>query len=177
MKRRRPPTPKSRPAFPRRRLLALLGGIAVLAVLLWIFWPRDPYALPGSDWRIFKQRFLAADGRIVDDGNGGISHSEGQGYGMVLAEALEAVDAVEQHLVPAIDPAVESARLLSMRTLPAGLTPIPPDLAPPHGAWWPRKPSPWPPHWPWPPRPMPPWPPEPPSWWDDMRGWERGYPR
>lgn len=99
-----------------------------------------------------------------------------EGYGRVLAEGQVAFRTVELHLVPAIDPAVESARLLSMRTFPAGLTPIPPDLAP-HGAWWPRNPSPWPPHWPWPPRPMPPWPPEPPPWWDDMRGWDRGYPR
>jgi len=88
MKRSRPPTPRPRSAFSRRRVTALLVGIALLAGLLWTLWPRDPYALPGADWRKFKQRFLAADGRIVDDGNGGISHSEGQGYGLVLAAAF-----------------------------------------------------------------------------------------
>ena len=36
-------------------------------------------------WEAYKAHFLAADGRIVDDGNMGISHSEGQGYGMLLA--------------------------------------------------------------------------------------------
>ena len=36
----------------------------------------------------FRERFVDKDGRVVDSGNGGISHSEGQGYGMVLAEAL-----------------------------------------------------------------------------------------
>ncbi len=65
-----------------------LGGFLVVALLSWLFWPRDPYALPGSDWRLFKQRFLAADGRIIDDGNEGISHTEGQGYGMLLAVAF-----------------------------------------------------------------------------------------
>ncbi len=38
-------------------------------------------------WRGFKARFLTATGRIVDTGNGDISHSEGQGYGMLLAVA------------------------------------------------------------------------------------------
>lgn len=40
-----------------------------------------------KDWRAFKAAYVAADGRVVDTGNGGISHSEGQGYGMLLAEA------------------------------------------------------------------------------------------
>lgn len=38
-------------------------------------------------WRAFKAAHLAADGRIVDSGNAGISHTEGQGYGMLIAEA------------------------------------------------------------------------------------------
>ena len=101
-----------------------------------------------------------------------------EGYGRVLAEALEAIEAVEQHLVPRIDPAMESALMLSARTMPAGLTPIPPDLLPPsHVPWWARKPRGWPPHWPWPPRPTPPWPPEPPPWWDEIQAWGRGFPR
>ena len=36
-------------------------------------------------WIAYKSRFVLADGRVVDDANGGISHSEGQGYGMLLA--------------------------------------------------------------------------------------------
>ncbi|WP_313958520.1 glycosyl hydrolase family 8 [Novosphingobium sp. 9] len=42
-------------------------------------------SLAGNWWPLYRQRFLAPEGRIVDNGNGGISHSEGQGYGMVLA--------------------------------------------------------------------------------------------
>lgn len=38
-------------------------------------------------WRTYRDRFLDPSGRIIDTGNGNISHSEGQGYGMVLAVA------------------------------------------------------------------------------------------
>ncbi|XTZ39154.1 glycosyl hydrolase family 8 [Salmonella enterica] len=38
-----------------------------------------------SNWALFKQNYLSQDGRIVDQENGNISHSEGQGYGMLLA--------------------------------------------------------------------------------------------
>ncbi|GGD56285.1 glycosyl hydrolase family 8 [Croceicoccus mobilis] len=37
-------------------------------------------------WTDFKSRYIQKDGRVVDNGNGGISHSEGQGYALVLAE-------------------------------------------------------------------------------------------
>lgn len=38
-----------------------------------------------SLWRDYVQRFVTATGRVVDNGNGNISHSEGQGYALVLA--------------------------------------------------------------------------------------------
>jgi endoglucanase len=38
-------------------------------------------------WRTYRDRFLDPSGRIIDTGNGSISHSEGQGYGMLLATA------------------------------------------------------------------------------------------
>ncbi|SCC21599.1 endoglucanase [Kosakonia oryzendophytica] len=38
-----------------------------------------------GNWVLFKQNYLSQDGRIVDHENGDISHSEGQGYGMLLA--------------------------------------------------------------------------------------------
>jgi endoglucanase len=38
-------------------------------------------------WRAYKARFVTEAGRVVDTANGGISHSEGQGYGMLLAVA------------------------------------------------------------------------------------------
>jgi len=38
-----------------------------------------------NDWMMYKSRFVAADGRVIDTGNNGASHSEGQGYGLLLA--------------------------------------------------------------------------------------------
>jgi endoglucanase len=38
-----------------------------------------------ADWDAYRAHFLDVSGRIVDDGNGGISHSEGQGYGLLLS--------------------------------------------------------------------------------------------
>ncbi len=46
---------------------------------------NDPQS--SQDWQAFSAAYLRPDGRIVDNGNGGISHSEGQGYAMLLAEA------------------------------------------------------------------------------------------
>lgn len=45
--------------------------------------------LPGLDateWRAFTRRFVRPEGRVVDTGNDGISHSEGQGYALLCAE-------------------------------------------------------------------------------------------
>lgn len=39
-----------------------------------------------EQWSTWKRRFLEG-GRVIDTGNGGVSHSEGQSYGLLLAEA------------------------------------------------------------------------------------------
>ncbi|WP_200941441.1 glycosyl hydrolase family 8 [Caulobacter sp. Root1455] len=60
---------------------------ALLAILL-LGPPQGACAMRDQDgWSTFKADYLAADGRVIDTGNGGVSHSEGQGYGMLLAEA------------------------------------------------------------------------------------------
>lgn len=38
-----------------------------------------------ENWAAYRDKFMEENGRIVDDANGGISHSEGQGYGLLLA--------------------------------------------------------------------------------------------
>jgi len=51
----------------------------------------DPHTdMPGADWvidawRTYASKFISPDGRVIDDANGGISHSEGQGYAMLIA--------------------------------------------------------------------------------------------
>lgn len=67
----------------RRAILATVGGLGAPPLM------RSAQATPPPDfatqWTTFKSRFLTADGRIVDTGNKGISHTEGQGYGMLFA--------------------------------------------------------------------------------------------
>ena len=76
-----------------RTRLILLGLGLVMAVTLItklalflddIF---HPYRLPYSDWRLYQRNFISADGRVIDTGNKNISHSEGQGYGLLIAVA------------------------------------------------------------------------------------------
>jgi endoglucanase len=40
---------------------------------------------PAALWAAYKARFIAPEGRLVDDSAANVSHSEGQGYAMVLA--------------------------------------------------------------------------------------------
>ena len=67
---------------PGRR--AALAGLAALA-------GAGPAraARPASgfhhEWFHFQARFLLHEGRVVDSGNGGVSHSEGQGWGLLFA--------------------------------------------------------------------------------------------
>ncbi|MEN3794796.1 glycosyl hydrolase family 8 [Fulvimarina sp. MAC3] len=49
-------------------------------------------AVPGDlalgAWQYYRSVFMSADGRIIDRENGSISHSEGQGYGMLIAASV-----------------------------------------------------------------------------------------
>lgn len=47
--------------------------------------PMAVLADQNADWTLFKQRFLQPEGRVIDTGRDGISHSEGQGVAMLLA--------------------------------------------------------------------------------------------
>lgn len=59
--------------------------IVVVSVILSMLFS----GLSGADdkelWEKYKSTFIQADGRIVDFYQGQISHSEGQGYGMLLS--------------------------------------------------------------------------------------------
>ncbi|GGE23337.1 endoglucanase [Aureimonas endophytica] len=78
------------------RLRHLLAGaaIAVAAGLAALPARAAPPPAPGEDlilgsWALYSSRFVAPEGRVVDGANGGISHSEGQGYGMLIAVAAD----------------------------------------------------------------------------------------
>lgn len=57
-----------------RRALALVAACFTFAV-----------GAADADWETFKQGFVDAGGRVVDTGQGRISHSEGQGFAMLFA--------------------------------------------------------------------------------------------
>jgi endoglucanase len=72
--------------------LAAPSGAAQAAVLAPLQLDARPIPLAGAladaeAWRAYKARFVTEAGRVIDTANGGISHSEGQGYGMLLAVA------------------------------------------------------------------------------------------
>ncbi len=40
-------------------------------------------------WLAFRQLYVTPEGRVVDTGNGNVSHSEGQGWGLLAAQACD----------------------------------------------------------------------------------------
>ncbi|MBB4566466.1 glycosyl hydrolase family 8 [Rhizobium leucaenae] len=67
----------------RWRTMMVAGGIALLTMCQPL--AAQHAAIAPEAWAAYKAKFLDASGRIVDNGNGNISHSEGQGYGLLLA--------------------------------------------------------------------------------------------
>ncbi|CAN5883578.1 glycosyl hydrolase family 8 [soil metagenome] len=66
--------------------LSMAGTIASLGMVGCSRAQTPPASTPALlRWQAFKAAFVAADGRVVDTGNGGVSHSEGQSYAMMLA--------------------------------------------------------------------------------------------
>ena len=63
-------------------LLAWLGLVASAAAQA-----QDTAPAPSAEaqWQAYKNRFIASEGRLVDDSAGNVSHTEGQGYAMLLA--------------------------------------------------------------------------------------------
>jgi endoglucanase len=65
-------------------IAALLVGTMMLALAGEPASAQQP-RISSEAWAAYKAKFLDPSGRIVDNGNGNISHSEGQGYGLLLA--------------------------------------------------------------------------------------------
>ena len=45
-----------------------------------------------AQWVAYRTSFVSSDGRVIDNANGNVSHSEGQGFGMLLALAADDPD-------------------------------------------------------------------------------------
>ena len=67
--------------------------ITAQACALWQYFcapcPDPPGRLDRTLWDDYARRFISADGRVTDADSGppGITHTEAQGYGLLLAEA------------------------------------------------------------------------------------------
>ncbi|MDO6560223.1 glycosyl hydrolase family 8 [Paraglaciecola chathamensis] len=63
-------------------------GLAICVVVITFFllysWERKAPSVFENSWQQYKELFVE-DGRVIDTGNQNISHSEGQGYGLLFA--------------------------------------------------------------------------------------------
>lgn len=83
-----------RAGLPRRKALAGLAGLACTRPA----WASDPGLAFRAEWQAFQDRFLMPEGRVADTGNGGVSHSEGQGWALLFALRAEDRPAFERIL-------------------------------------------------------------------------------
>ncbi len=97
----------------RAVLISLLGAVVAQAAVA--------AEVPQDRWETYKRRFVTTEGRVIDSGNQNISHSEGQGYGMLLATHFRDRDTFDrlwrwttQHLQ------VRNDRLFAWKWVPAG---------------------------------------------------------
>lgn len=101
------------------RWIALAIVAAALCLSVWwamrVSVPPAPYE-PNPVAVEFVARYVDKSGRILDTANGGISHSEGQGYGLLMAEAAGNRPAFDRILAWTLDNlAVRDDGLLSWR--------------------------------------------------------------
>ncbi|WP_333828580.1 glycosyl hydrolase family 8 [Pararhodobacter sp.] len=117
----------------RRNFLTLLGAAPVFAgasgmargqgILLQ---PRDLAVSARATWESWKSGYLQPDGRVVDRLQSNASHSEGQGYGMVLATEFGDHEAFRRMLDwTEMNLAVRADGLLAWRYLPEAPDQVP----------------------------------------------------
>ncbi|WP_413693552.1 glycosyl hydrolase family 8 [Psychromonas sp. KJ10-2] len=58
--------------------------LLVITIFAWTQWPEAKLTPFQKSWATYKTQFVDA-GRVIDTGNQNISHSEGQGYGLLFA--------------------------------------------------------------------------------------------
>ncbi len=65
------------------------SALVFSVLLLYACGQAPESSLSSGLWADYRHTFIRDDGRVVDNGQRGISHSEGQGYAMILAEAAD----------------------------------------------------------------------------------------
>jgi endoglucanase len=67
-------------AVDRRGFLKACAGLATLSVC-------STPASADQNWDYFKRQFIVGGARVIDTGNNDVSHSEGQGWGLLFAQS------------------------------------------------------------------------------------------
>lgn len=74
-------------------------SVVFILLMLLVGKPLTAWGLDRALWDAYKDRFVSPDGRVIDRGNRQMSHSEGQGYGLILgvsADDRQAFDLIWQ---------------------------------------------------------------------------------
>jgi len=72
------------------KLLAAIGIAAAAALAFYLLrGAPPPRPLAAADWTVYAAQFVTPEGRVIDVDNKNVSHSESQGFGLVLAEAYD----------------------------------------------------------------------------------------
>ncbi len=66
-----------------------LGSAVLIAILLIASAARAQTTALAAEWAKYRGRFITEEGRVRDTGNRAISHTEGQGWAMLFAEAFD----------------------------------------------------------------------------------------
>ena len=96
-----------------------------LLVLVQLAVPATVHAQFADQWIKYQARFVDDDGRVRDTGNKGVSHTEGQGWAMLFAEAFDDRAAFDRIWTWTHDKLRQSdSALFSWRWDPSGQNPI-----------------------------------------------------
>lgn len=121
------PSPFSRRALMVALATASTAGAPLAGALAAMPVPGAPPPAPLLEgWQRFRRAFLRPEGRVVDTGNQGVSHSEGQGWALYCAERCD--DRVHFDRIWNWTRQVLSRpqdRLLAWRYMPGGINPVP----------------------------------------------------
>lgn len=74
----------------------LISLLCFLGLRHYILPALDSTRLPPGQWKTFTRQFVSPDGRVIDTGNDNVSHTEGQGYGLLFAVAYDDREAFDK---------------------------------------------------------------------------------
>jgi endoglucanase len=103
----------------------MMAGIAGLGSAALAQSGGDTLLAAHQDWTVFRNRYVTSEGRIIDTGNAGVSHSEGQGYGLLFAVTFDDAETFDRILAWTAHTLRRRPDLLhAWRYMPGAKTPV-----------------------------------------------------